>query len=284
MAGQIEERVVVTDEQELMDSLDGEAQESQEEIEQSDEAQSISRIELRTETHNILDLAKAVLPLCEETKLRINKDGIQVMQMDQSGISMVKAFLPNRAFSKFSITQDTDISLDLKSTNKLLSKIFGKSAEVTIKEFGTKVDFINGNKKLSIKSPEYVKNAEKEPIIDYKVNIEIDGNELLNILKSAEDVSDYINIRAVNGEGLFFVATSEGGEINESCGLDRLSKFYVNGKEQSASFRIDELLKFFKSIGKDTKVEVKMATNEPIRVSYQIDQLNLVYHLAPYME
>ncbi len=229
----------------------------------------------------------AIDSLIEEGIFNISKEGISLKAMDPSGISMVSFFIPNKAFSKYEIEKTSNIGLNLNNLGKILNSTRG-GEQLVMKDDNNKltIEFIGQNSRRRYKLPliDVKNNSDKEPSITFESFVEVKGDSLKEMLKDANLLSSYVNLKTDKGT-FRIIAKGDAGELEEEHmdNADFIKKLDVT-KASSSTFNLEYLVKIVGPCPTNSNILISLKTEEPIRVDYSIGDAKISYYLAPYME
>ncbi len=225
--------------------------------------------------------------LIDEGAFTIASDGVSLKAMDASGISMVSFFIPNKAFSKYSVDKVATVGINLDNMSKILNSS-RQDEQLVMKDDGNKltIEFVGRNSRRRYKLPliDVRKNPEKEPSVAFESTVNVKGDSLKEILRDANLLSSYINFKT--DKGTFKVlARGDAGELEEEHmdNAEFINKLEVS-KASSATFNLEYLTKIINPCPADSQVNLLLKTEEPIRIEYSIGDAKVSYYLAPYME
>ncbi len=229
----------------------------------------------------------AIDSLVDEGTFNITKDGISLKAMDPSGISMVSFFMPNKAFSKYDVEKPTQIGINLDNLSKILNS--SRSDEkLLMKADNNKLllEFIGEKSKRRYRLPliDVRKDSDKEPKIEFESFVEVKGDSLKEILKDANLLSSYVNIKT--DEGTFkVIARGDAGELEEEhLGEAEFIKKLDVKKSSSSTFNLDYLGKIVNPCPINSNIHISLKSEEPLKIDYDIGEAKLSYYLAPYMD
>ncbi len=229
----------------------------------------------------------AIDSIVEEGVFEIAKEGISLKALDPSGISMISFFIPNKAFSKYSVEKPVSVGLNLDNMSKIMNS--SRSTEqLVMKEAGNKfsLEFLGENTRRIYTLPviEIRKGEDKEPKIEFDAYVEVKGDSLKEILKDATLLSPYVGLKTDKGT-FNVVAKGDAGELVEEHAekADFIKKLDVK-KPTSSSFNLEYLGKIINPSPSNSDLLLSLKTDEPIKVEYKIGDAELSYYLAPYME
>lgn len=229
----------------------------------------------------------AIDSLVEEGTFNITKEGISLKAMDPSGISMISFFIPNKAFSKYDVEKPSSIGLNLDNLSKILNSS-RQNEQLIMKSDNNKLslEFVGEKSKRRYKLPliDVRKDSDKEPKIEFESYIEVKGESFKEILKDANLLSSYVNIKTDKGS-FKVIAKGDAGELEEEH-LDEaevIKKLDVS-KASSSTFNLDYLGKIVNPCPQNSSINLSLKTEEPIKIEYSIGEAKISYYLAPYMD
>ncbi len=233
------------------------------------------------------DCVDSIVSLVDEGAFNITTEGITLKAMDPSGISMVSFFIPNKAFSKFTVDKGVSVGLNLENLSKILSRTRDNEALV-MKDAENKLsmEFVGqgSRRKYKLQMIDVKKSIDKEPNVDFDAKIEMIGDPLKEIIKDASLISSYISFKAQ--KGMFAVAAhGDSGELEETHDAEGgVLKKLDAGKNAEAVFNLEFLENMVKSCPTGNQINIGLKSNEPLKLNYKIGDASITYFLAPYME
>ncbi len=233
------------------------------------------------------DCVEAIVSLVDEGNFNITKEGISLKAMDPSGISMISFFIPNKAFSKYEIEKSADIGLNLDSLSKIMSRTRDDEALV-LKDHDGKLslEFIGSKnrRRFKLNMIDVRKKDDKEPKVEFDVQVEVDGEHLKNALKDASLISSYITFKAAKSH---FAISAKGdrGDLEELSEVDGAAiKKLEASKDAGAVFNLEFLENMVKSSPMGNSIKLSIKSDQPLKLTYNIGEAAVTYFLAPYVE
>jgi proliferating cell nuclear antigen len=230
---------------------------------------------------------EAISVLIDEAELVVKDTGLELRATDPSQISMVDFTLPKKAFSKFS-SAETRLGLDLDYLNQVLSR--SQSADELVLSLDEKKAFLTvsfkGHAQRAFQVPLIDVSASEvpNPKIDFDSELVVSAGFLQSAFKDAALISTHITLGC--DESKFLVkANSSKGNLNEDLAQnkDTLPELKVK-RECKSMFPLDYLQDMLKAASSDTKVNLFLKSNAPVKVSYLIGDASITYYLAPRIE
>jgi proliferating cell nuclear antigen len=230
---------------------------------------------------------EAIAVLIDEAELVVSDKGLELKATDPSQISMVDFSMPKKAFEKFEAVE-TRLGLDLDYLNQVLSR--AQSSDALVLSLDEKKAFLSitfkGTAERSFQVPLIdISSAEvPNPRIEFDAELIIAANFLQNALKDAALISSHV-VLGCNEEKFYVKANSSKGNLNEEVkqNKDSLPELRVK-RECKSMFPLDYLQDMLKVASSDTKVNLFLKANAPVRLSYLIGEAGISYFLAPRIE
>ncbi|MFA5125515.1 MAG: proliferating cell nuclear antigen (pcna) [archaeon] len=230
---------------------------------------------------------EAISVLIDEAELVVSSNGLELKATDPSQISMVDFSLPKKAFSRFEAV-DTRLGLDLDYLNQVLSR--AQASDELVLSLDEKKAFLivtfKGSAERSFQVPliDISSSDTPNPRIEFDSELIISASFLQNAFKDAALISSHV-VLGCNEEKFFIKANSSKGNLNEEIkqNKDSLPELRVK-RECKSMFPLDYLQDMLKVASSDTKVDLFIKSNAPVRISYLIGDASISYFLAPRIE
>jgi proliferating cell nuclear antigen len=221
----------------------------------------------------------AISAFIAEGNFRFNEQGISFKAIDPSQIVLVSYFIEKKFFEDFDI-EPTFVGVDLSEFNKIMQRVLPNdklSIDINESEFLIKLD---GELTRSFNLP-LLDVAEEEiniPSPKFDATLQVNARIFKEALKDASLFGNCVVLRIKNSELTIEARGSQGNLktiIKESKNIsikaigDVVSKY-------SLSF----LQNIVKEADLDKKVLIEIKSDAPMRVSYNIGEGQIVYHLA----
>ncbi len=228
------------------------------------------------------ECVKAVASLIDEANIEFTKEGLNILAMDNTSIALVDFNMPSNAFSKYEVENNEKLGVDFEKLDKILSRARDGDSLTLKRDKGDKFTIIfsqgNSSRQYKINSIEINKEAKKiTPKIEAK--FEIRKSEFETDLKDATMLSVFFLKFSISKNKLNIKAKGDIGELDNDCNLEIASDNEVEG-----TFNLEYLSAMIKGCDKDSNINITLANNEPISLSYNIGDAKLMFVLAPYME
>ncbi len=231
----------------------------------------------------------AISVLIDEAEFDVSENGLQLKATDPSQIAMVDFSLDKSAFKELKVNGETKLGIDLDFFSSVLNRAKATdSLRLSLNEQKSKllVTFVGAQKRV-FEVPLLDINSSKlpSPRIDFDAEIKLNADVLKDGLKDAALISTHITL-GVDEEKFFMKAHSSKGRVqSEAFVKDGKSVLEIKAKKEAESmFPLDYLADMVKMSSSESPVTVKLKSNAPVQVSYEIDKAKISYFLAPRIE
>ena len=245
---------------------------------------------LKIDTQTFKELIKGASGLLDEALIMARPEGLEIRQMDPSGIAMIVARIPKARFSVYRLGNPEDIGVNLEDVSDLAQSIpNGKELTISMVQ--------DGKRRLKLEWEGFVSNVmlednirgiERTPSIIFKSSAEIDGKLLQRsinkIIKASENkpAKSYVKFK-ITKEGFTLKAVADRKDISKV--FDKAeTKLRADAQEQAATYNMKFTERMLKVLKKDITVTVQLTTNEPLSISYHLNGVDFAYYMAPYIE
>ena len=223
------------------------------------------------------ECVRAIAPLVDEANLKFSKEGLSVLSLDKTSVALVDFNMPSKVFSKYEVENES-IGINIEDFNKIISRA-RDGESLTINKAKTKITAIfaigNSKRRYTINLIDVKETKDIVPKVDAK--IDIIGSELSNELNDAVSISDFVTLN-LSKSGFEVYAKGDIAEMQNECNPDKISE-----KEAKGTFNLEYLRAMIKGCDKGSMINLTLANNEPLSISYNIGEARLRFVLAPYM-
>jgi len=229
------------------------------------------------------DAIEAVSSLVDEVKFSITENGIELKAVDPANVAMVSLKLDSAAFELFKSTPG-EIGVDLVRLSDLLSMADrGENVLLELDEEQHKLKIIVGSLSytLSLIDPSAIRKEPRIPELDLPAHVTLSGSEMRRAVKASEKVSDHV-ILGVQDDQFYMEAKGDIDSLKLKIPSNEL--LGLKPGEARSLFSLDYLSDMSKSIGKASQVTLELGVDYPLRISFQIGQVEVHYLLAPRIE
>ncbi|MEM4137608.1 MAG: proliferating cell nuclear antigen (pcna) [Candidatus Anstonellaceae archaeon] len=228
-----------------------------------------------------------VVNLVDEAILEVKSEGLSLMAMDPSQISMVCFFMPKTAFEDYHTNSDLRVGLNFSNLSKILSRAHpSEKLEIEQEENKIVIRFIGGKKKRAFKLPilDLTQPITREPKINPGAIIKMVSQNFKEQLKDAALVSTHVTLTATENN---FKIDAKGESSDLTAEQEKDSEGIISmevNKEARATFLIEYLDDITKACPENQPLIIYLEKEKPIKIEYTINEAKLVYYLAPRIE
>jgi proliferating cell nuclear antigen len=230
----------------------------------------------------------SMVNLIEEAAFKFTPSGIKMKAMDPSHIALVDFELPSDVFEEYSVKEQVVLGINLAEMDKVLSRSkAGDELGLELDEKQSRLMFTfrgASTRKLSLPLINIDEREFPEPKIPFTAQVEVSAGTVQDGLKDAELVTDNVRF-LVDKES--FVMTAEGdkgsSELKLSKGDQALVKLDASQQVHSM-YNIKYLSDMMKGASSSDVVTIRLGTDLPVQLDFQISKGKLRFLLAPRIE
>jgi proliferating cell nuclear antigen len=228
-----------------------------------------------------------IASLVEEGQFEVKADGLHLMAMDPSQISMVSFTMPKSAFVEYDVSEERKIGIDISQLSNVLSRgKKGEKVELAVEEGRLVIRFTGEKHKRTFKVPliESGERSQREPKIEFKSHATIKADAIKETLKDAKLVSSHVRLQLTPQQFLVEVR-GENGEVKAEFdnGSPELLELHTEAPVK-ATFPLQYLEDMVKATSGNSLVKINLETDRPLKLEYEIEGAKIVYYLAPRIE
>jgi len=235
----------------------------------------------------------AVSTMIPEANLTIGPDGIALKSIDPSKVSLIMLSIPSSGLEEYRVSREIKVGISFDVMRKILSRV--KSREKLELQIDTVRNrfyvVIYGGKgkeggfyrRFGLPIINVSEEEVPEPRIDYPVRIRMSMDVFIDVVASAEDISDSVILAATEDE--FSVSSvGEGGKSIESTysSNDESIYDYSVSSPQRAMYSAELIMDFLRNMKQICEsVTIEFATNKPLRLTFEFPIGMAQFYLAP---
>jgi proliferating cell nuclear antigen PCNA len=246
----------------------------------------------------ILDDAKlwkksmdAIVNIVKEGSFEFDKEGVRLIAMDPSQISMLIFNLPHSAFSKYEVSEKAKLGINIEEFSKIMGRMRTKEKMILKYDGSNKLDvtFMGEKSRRSFKVPiiDVTPGPSKALQIEYNAYVKMKAGIFKDILKDVALISPHILL--VADVKRFKVEAS-----GDNSGVDIEYEGDVEVKSDTTThglFSRDYLDDMTKGCDDDTEITVYLGSPtqtdrrpKPLKMEYKLGDAAFTYFLAPRIE
>jgi proliferating cell nuclear antigen len=231
----------------------------------------------------LADVIALLSELVLEVKIKVNKQGLEIVAIDPANVALVELKIPSSAFSKFEVDKNEELGINLEDFKQILRRAPLTSALILEKEDNSlKVEIEEKTKrKFSLALINIDSEEKKVPELSFLSKIELDSNTFSEIINDAAIVADSCSFTALPD---LFVVEAKGTLHRSRTELSGDEAKIATESQQKAKYSLDYLLKFVKASKFSEKVVINFSQDYPTRIEFKNPSLQLNFILAPRVE
>lgn len=222
-----------------------------------------------------------------EATFNITKEGLKLVAMDPSNISMVILDILPSTFTTYSVSDSEEITLNLEGLKQALRRVRGGETVSLTTEKNKFLITITGKstRKFYIPLLEKEGGEKQVPSLEFTASAELDAKEFKEFIEDAGVVGDAVIFEATPDK--FALSSGEVGSkvnIELTKGSDALIKIEVK-EPVKAIYSVEYLKKMSKASALADTVALQFSSDYPLRLDFKsINKLQMSFILAPRIE
>jgi len=241
-----------------------------------------------SDAKSLKGIMDAIVNLVDEGPIEINKEGIHIKAVDPSQIAMVSLSIPKDAFIEYAVDEPIVVGLNFANFVKILNRAStGEKLEMSQDGNQFVVKYISNKHKRTFHIPimETRDIIRKEPSVESESTIKLLSGSFKDSLKDASLISSYMALETVKDKFIIDAKGDTGKVFIEMDHDDEVIREFKTTKDDvRASFSIQYLESIVKACPDTNLLELNIATNKALKITYKIDKADLKYYLAPRIE
>jgi len=235
------------------------------------------------------NIIESVSTLVDEGVFIADPSGIKLRAMDPSRVAMVDLELPKAAFESYECGAETPIGVNFDDMKNVMKRVSGGEKlelEKHDEEARLKIRFKGkSSRTFSLSLLDLGKEELSAPRIPFNATVKVPAGTLLEAIRDAEVVSDFVRIVAENGQ-LKVSASGERGEVDVIITKESGELLSIELKEMAkALYSLNYLSKMMSASSLSDIAIAMFSTDMPLRLEFNLTSGGkIVYYLAPRME
>lgn len=228
----------------------------------------------------LLDSISAVNELVSEANLQFTPEGLKIISMDVSNISMVILEIPKEKFAMYEVKETEVIGMKLSEIKSRVKRA-GKEDSLKLATGNGRLAITIGKRNFEIPIIAIDEKEQKEPVIDFHAEVILPVKIFKEALEDAGLGAEAIEITAEFGK-LNFHAEGDSSMFDETLSDNPDVKVKILGDKTKikAKFGLEHLNKMIRI---DDNVKLFLMHDGPLKIEYNKER-KLVYFLAPRVE
>ena len=220
--------------------------------------------------------------LVNEAKLKVSKDGIELIAMDPANVAMVIFRLLPTAFTEYDVEKPADVTINLANFRQILRRanpndmltleLDSNKLKVQMKSASTRI--------FSLPLIEMEDREQKVPELSFPVSIEASSSILNEAISDVEIVSESVSLIAEPGK----LSLQAEGDLNTAAiEIKDSNEVKISAKEKTrAKYSIEYLKKMIEGGKLSDRVLIQFNKDYPLKLTYSsVDKVMMSFILAP---
>jgi proliferating cell nuclear antigen len=221
----------------------------------------------------------AISSFISEGNFRFNDYGISFKAIDPSQIVLVNYSIPRASFVLFDVEPNL-VGMDLVELNKIMQRVLPSDRLTMDLSDSDLAIILDGEINRAFRLP-LIDVSEEEiniPSTKFDAVIEINARILKEALKDAALFGSSVVLR-VKGTQLVIEARGSQGTL-KTVAKQAKSVSVKSDSEVVSKYSLSFLSNIIKEADPDSRIKLELKTDAPMKVSYNIGDSNLQFHLA----
>lgn len=223
---------------------------------------------------------EVISDLVTEVRIKVNEFGMSITAIDPANVAMVSFKLPRSAFSQFE-AGDEVLGVNLDNLKQILKRCgTGSSLILEKQENLLKIKIYDRIKRdFTLNLIEIEKEDKEIPNLEFSSRVELDSKDLIDALEDCLVVSDACSFIIEDGR---FILEAKG--LNSARSEFSGDEAQIQAENCKVRYSLEYLQKFMKSAKICDRTILRFAHNNPLRVDFKTEHMELNFILAPRVE
>jgi len=239
-------------------------------------------MKLKLENPRLLgNIIGIISDLVTEVRLKVNKEGMNLVAVDPASVAMVYFNIPADLFKEFEVEKEEVLGVNLSNLKNVLRRCgIGSSLTIERDDNMLKLGIQDKIKRDFALALIEVEGEEKEiPSWEFDSVIKMDSDAFGDIIEDCRVVSDACTFIAEPNK--FTVEAKGLNSVKAEFSSDEVE---IHSGNSIARFSLEYLSKFIKGTKVSDKVVLNFSDNHPMRVNFPTGNVMLSFVLAPRVE
>ncbi len=225
--------------------------------------------------------------LVNEARIKVGKDGIELVAMDPANVAMVIFKLLSSAFTEYTIEGEMNIAINLNNLKQILRRAKPNDmVSLEIEDNKLKIQLRSESvRTFSLPIIDLIEKEQRIPQLTFPVSIETSSIYLNEAIEDSDIVAEAVSFMAEQSK---FIVRAEGdlSSVNVEIKGSDDTKIRLDGNEKiKAKYSVEYLKKMIQGSKLAEKVKVQFNHDYPLKIDYStIDKVMLTFILAPRVE
>ncbi|MCH7568175.1 MAG: proliferating cell nuclear antigen (pcna) [Nanoarchaeota archaeon] len=227
------------------------------------------------------NLISIISELVTEVRLKVNKEGMNLVAVDPATVAMVHFNIPAELFSQFEVEKEEVLGVNLDNLKSILRRC-GSGCSLTLEKQDNvlKIGLHDKIKRDFTLALIDIEGEEKEiPKWEFKSVIKMDVQSFVDAIEDCMVVSDACTF--ISEPNKFIIEAKGLHSARTEFSSDEVE---IYSDSSIARFSLEYLAKFIKGAKIANRVELNFSENHPMRINFPAGKVTLSFVLAPRVE
>ena len=223
--------------------------------------------------------------LVNETRIKVGKDGLELVAMDPANVAMVVFKLLSSSFAEYKVEKEAEIAINLNNFKQILRRA-GPNDVLTLEleENKLKVQLKSASTRtFNLPIIDIEEREQKVPSLDFPVKVEMRSATLNEAIEDASIVAESVSFIA---EPEKFTLKADGDLNSAAIEIKSGGETKISAKaEVKSKYSVEYLKKMIQGSKLADNVTIEFNKDYPLKLTYNtIDRVMLSFILAPRVE
>ena len=217
-----------------------------------------------------------------EVRIKVNKEGLQILAIDPANVAMISFKLPASAFSEIEVENDEILGVSLESLKAVLRRIkigsvliMKKVENELLLEIQDKI-----KREFHLALIEIESEEKKIPDLDFTSQIEMASIDFAEAIEDSCVVADSCNFYS---EADKFIIQAK-GSLNSFKSEFSSDELNIQSQQATSKYSLEYLNKMIKATKITDKVKINFSNDYPLKLEFNTPFIELSFILAPRVE
>jgi proliferating cell nuclear antigen len=228
------------------------------------------------------EIINIISDLVLEVRLKVTREGLNIIAIDPANVAMILFKLPSSAFSQLEVEQDEILGISLDSLKAVLRRVkAGSVLTITKHENELRLqiqDKINREFNLALIE---IEGEEKEiPNLSFISKVEMTSLDFAEAIEDCTVVADSCSF--ISAPDKFNIKAK--GSLNSFSSEFSSDEINLEAEEATSKYSLEYLQKMVKATKLTDKIKINFGTDYPLRLDFHTPLVELSFILAPRVE
>lgn len=251
-----------------------------------------SKMLIKLNTQKLLNISKLLKEFNTEAKIKFNQEGLKIIEMDLSNVSLLDISLTPGEFIIYEgLEEEKTFKVNVDILYKILREQKKTEVSISLNESKSHLEFNfnNGIKSMLCLLDMEGERIKEKPGLEYTTSIIIQEKPFKEAIKHLSNIKESIKFIVDNNttqEGIFknIFKMEAKTPLNEGYIDFKREDYIINGYSAEANFSTEYLKKFIKGNFFKNSIKLNWNNDYPLSIEGQEKGLKVIFILAPRIE